>query len=1206
MRRGFNITCWLVVILALMRASAAAQTFDFFGGLNSVSCPANPHKVAATISQSGTAKTVTISGASFTQHSGLGTSAYTYTVNGVSVSNPPFWVAINERMAVLGTATAMDYTPTNANQLEGTDLIQAVGPGASNCGTLAANQICLTATASASVGATAGYIQPNTWTIGTGLNTSWGTATGLCTPLGHWKVSQTVSAACDQGGQCSGGGFQAVDVPISTQTESCSTTCTVTTTTMAAHDLQVGGIVSITGASVSGYDGAPYTVTSISKTGCPDSEYCVFTYTTTTTGLGASTGGTVIGVYGDGTTTTITTKAQPGDLTPAGWITVANVVPTGFNESAPVQVQSVNQNSYTFTYLNSTSGGGTGCSGSGCQVSTVGWATTPPAKYKNNCQAAYEISQEILALGFTGGIGEDSWSDFINNSGACPSEPAFPTLLTGPGGGTVFSPTEYASADYGGTVSQPVHEFTHTRVFALAGEYNTPVPEYDWQDPNYQPYFLGQYWPTGIASTPPYESPAVVGAIADDTDFLGLMNGGQWWYGTANGAPGTGGVNFANVGYLASIAAPHQTLSAKIVYGSGPWGGGPYLYPNATVYAKTYTGQIGCWAPGAATTPGGNPIGPTYSPCPWPDWEHNWYGSLAGLNTTLGANYTTFGSAETAVTGASIAVSGTSVSQTLAGDFGSPHLTPNTIGIYEVPTTGGAVLVAGDCPQYYSGSNGLTGCPSGTAVGSGAIMNPPACPVHTYIPGKPVGVSGYVCVDTSGSIEEMISPAVGQTGSLQPAWPSPTVCNGTQQTVWSASVTMLCIGPALSGNGTITYKTGVLTGTLNYDLPAGETYAANYTYCGWHSACSTGNGVTGTGLEDEDGSNSWIGVNPICEVNPPLWTTGTSYQQYYHTANGVGIETMVRDSGGGWHVAISSGTSGSTQPVSQVTGTVENDGGVQWASIGSAVCSTAKGTTITANANYGQDTITWSGYGLAAAVEQADRKTINEALPDTIFEGINFSLQEYNIPEYKPILDAVTAFQDLGFCNIFPQPNTGDPLSTIKYDFVTATFPKPIIAEAFMEVNGIGSGGAPVNAWAGTCSPTTSIQCSPDLITRSQRFYSFVSNALNTKGAGGVLQFGGVTWWGIYVFQSQAFGFKDMADNLIDGHENVTGTTSCSAPLGSFTCGNEIAGEVWIGVNATTCAHCLVPALALWYGSPTAGPTFLNNNANAANGAFIK
>jgi hypothetical protein len=152
-------TILTIAVLVLCTTAAHAQSLDDFGGLISAPCSALNQAQSATISQSGTTITATVTNGS----------AY----------------AIGEYIQITGTGTAMDTVFNGATN----------SAGAAQINGIVSNTLTLTSPSSATVGSTAGNVALDYFYMSSGISTPWGTRSGLCTPEGHWFFAKVLSNA---------------------------------------------------------------------------------------------------------------------------------------------------------------------------------------------------------------------------------------------------------------------------------------------------------------------------------------------------------------------------------------------------------------------------------------------------------------------------------------------------------------------------------------------------------------------------------------------------------------------------------------------------------------------------------------------------------------------------------------------------------------------------------------------------------------------------------------------------------------------------------------------------------------------------------------------------------------------------------------------------------------------------------------------------
>jgi hypothetical protein len=637
------------------------------------------------------------------------------------------------------------------------------------------------------------------------------------------------------------------------------------------------------------------------------------------------------------------------------------------------------------------------------------------------------------------------------------------------------------------------------------------------------------------------------------------------------------------------------------------------------------------------------------TPCSWPDYARSVYGTIGALNTAYGSNYSTFGSNETKVTGFVVGTgNGTTTNFTCTlsstGTCGTPsgttgNVSPGSIHFYLEPAST-PIFVSGDCPTWVGENyNQCATPPSLPAISGGGYMLPPPTKTLTAIR----VAAGWFFQDANYCIWQ-----ANNAGTLS-ASVFPSVSCGLPNQV-SGGVTFTAIGPALAPGGTITYASGVLNVTFAFAPPVGYTILADFTQCGFATTCGTGlededgTGVgcqwacgtatsSGSTITFSSGTNfvtggAWVGLpiklngivahissvnsstsitttapvathaspvsfvvngfgnNDLCVINPPVWTTSTSY-----TANTQA--SIVRDpTGASWWLATSTGTSGSnTLPASTFStnppvAVTFNDGGVNWVLIGAPVCNTTNGAwkvVIDAQQTLAQDLTNYLGE-YAAQYFGTNHEAGQLLAPDAIQMGPNFGLSAYDIPTYAPVLQADEMYSDAAFLGApFPYITSDsrglgvnyDPIGIYKYNYVTSYYNKPIVEENFL---GVSAG------WDSKCF--TGGACPNSLVGMAEQYYDRVNLALNTHSPNGILQSAGQTFWGNMHFQGDSFGYLDFSGNAMDGHENVNGVVPCSFDS-TKNCGSEVVGVPWIGVDMVNCTgqpanNCIKAANSLW------------------------
>jgi len=96
--------------------------------------------------------------------------------------------------------------------------------------------------------------------------------------------------------------------------------------------------------------------------------------------------------------------------------------------------------------------------------------------------------------------------------------------------------------------------------------------------------------------------------------------------------------------------------------------------------------------------------------------------------------------------------------------------------------------------------------------------------------------------------------------------------------------------------------------------------------------------------------------------------------------------------------------------------------------------------------------------------------------------------------------------------------------------------------------------------WYGYCSTETNAGNVANQNVRAVQFNTDITDLWNYQSSAGNYQWVGFDWWAFLSFnfwEHQNFGLVSWRDNAYDGHEDVSGSVSCSAPISSYTCGGE-------------------------------------------------
>ncbi len=125
--------------------------------------------------------------------------------------------------------------------------------------------------------------------------------------------------------------------------------------------------------------------------------------------------------------------------------------------------------------------------------------------------------------------------------------------------------------------------------------------------------------------------------------------------------------------------------------------------------------------------------------------------------------------------------------------------------------------------------------------------------------------------------------------------------------------------------------------------------------------------------------------------------------------------------------------------------------------------------------------------------------------------------------------------------------------STAQLDFITSCLGnKPYIIWETVTANADSD-------WYGY-APNTQPSNVATQALRATQYDSDIKNLWNHVSAAGNSQWVGEDWWAflsLQFFEHQNFGLISWRDNAYDGHEDVTGSVSCSSPISSHTCGGE-------------------------------------------------
>ncbi len=215
-----------------------------------------------------------------------------------------------------------------------------------------------------------------------------------------------------------------------------------------------------------------------------------------------------------------------------------------------------------------------------------------------------------------------------------------------------------------------------------------------------------------------------------------------------------------------------------------------------------------------------------------------------------------------------------------------------------------------------------------------------------------------------------------------------------------------------------------------------------------------------------------------------------------------------------------------------------------------------------ANANLGADLDNWESQFAAQYF-----KTMHDglrAVSKVPYLGMD-SVGGWGGPAYSKFLEGMAPYVDAGFFgSLAPYYTTTNAEFLARYQYATRYFgDTPFInwgvisAEADSSYSCKPSQGSPQTNFATQAA-------------RGQAWYNWVSSLETTPGYYGSFPVVGFNWWSWQDFQDWNQGLVSVHDNAYDGHEDVTGSVSCSAPLQDFKCGGEYAnyGDVITQVKA--------------------------------------
>jgi len=182
-------------------------------------------------------------------------------------------------------------------------------------------------------------------------------------------------------------------------------------------------------------------------------------------------------------------------------------------------------------------------------------------------------------------------------------------------------------------------------------------------------------------------------------------------------------------------------------------------------------------------------------------------------------------------------------------------------------------------------------------------------------------------------------------------------------------------------------------------------------------------------------------------------------------------------------------------------------------------------------------------YSYAAQYIGTVRTEVKAVFPNFIYFGAN-GVGSWGTPARAAILQAVGAFTDVIIAD--GRIATSQPMT----DYMRQNDnDKPFLVSWYLSAN-------PDSSWSGRSSTGTDF---PTQAARGQAWYNNVTTALATTTSSGERMVIGVDWWQFIDNSGEKtnYGLVSLHDNAYDGHEDVSSTVTCSAPLQAYSCGGE-------------------------------------------------
>jgi hypothetical protein len=200
-----------------------------------------------------------------------------------------------------------------------------------------------------------------------------------------------------------------------------------------------------------------------------------------------------------------------------------------------------------------------------------------------------------------------------------------------------------------------------------------------------------------------------------------------------------------------------------------------------------------------------------------------------------------------------------------------------------------------------------------------------------------------------------------------------------------------------------------------------------------------------------------------------------------------------------------------------------------------------------ANATFAADSRAWLQqlaalyFGAMQGQISTDFTTAGAAVP--MYVGPD-GFATWSTPPRKEVLQGAAPYLGMAIMGY----GEGTQFTQPELDYLTSWFGHPYFSASFLH--------SEADSPYAVSNPLT-----PDYATQALRGAAYISSMGNSLAArsGGINPFLGNLWWAYVDTDSPMvnWGLVTPLDNAYDGHETVTGSVSCSAPLAAYACGGE-------------------------------------------------